>query len=69
MWHGLQDLSFLTRDGIQAATVKAPSPNHWTTREFPHLGSEARNRGVLFGMNSNSTRGSVGFKSQAEATS
>ena len=32
---GLQDLSSLTRDQTQAPAVKAPSPNHWTTREFP----------------------------------
>ena len=31
----LQDLSSLTRDRTWAMAVKAPSPNHWTTREFP----------------------------------
>ena len=34
---GLRDLSFLTRDQSQATAVKAPSPNHWTTREFLHI--------------------------------
>ena len=32
---GLRDLSSLTRDRTLATTVKVPSPNHWTTREFP----------------------------------
>ena len=32
---GLQDLSSLTRDQTQAPAVKVPSPNHWTTKEFP----------------------------------
>ena len=31
---GLPDLSSPTRDWIQAMAMKAPSPNHWTTREF-----------------------------------
>ena len=31
----MQDLSSLTRDRTWAMAVKAPSPNHWTTREFP----------------------------------
>ena len=31
---GLQDLSSLRRDWIQAMAVKVLSPNHWTTREF-----------------------------------
>ena len=31
----LQDLSSLTRNWIQALAVKVPSPDHWTTREFP----------------------------------
>ena len=30
---GLGDLSSLTRDQTRAMAVKAPSPNHWTTRE------------------------------------
>ena len=30
--HGIQDLSFWTRDQIQALAVEAPSPNHWTSR-------------------------------------
>ena len=35
--HGLQeDLSFLIRGKTQAPTVKAPSPNHWTAKEFPN---------------------------------
>ena len=32
----LQDLSFPTGDWTKATAVKASSPNHWTTREFPH---------------------------------
>ena len=32
---GLQDLSSLTRDRTQGSVVKAQSPNHWTTRDFP----------------------------------
>ena len=35
--HGLWYLSSPTRDGTQAPAVKAPSPNHWTAREFPYL--------------------------------
>ena len=37
MPHGLQHLSSLTRDWTWATAVKAPSPNHWTAREFPKL--------------------------------
>ena len=33
----LQDLSSLTRDWTQAVALKAPNPNHWTTRELPRL--------------------------------
>ena len=33
--HGLQDLSSPTRDCMLATTVKALSPNHWTTKVFP----------------------------------
>ena len=33
--HNLWNLSFPTRDQTQAPAVKAPSCNHWTTREFP----------------------------------
>ena len=33
--HSLQDLSSSIRDWTQAPAVKALSPNHWTTREFP----------------------------------
>ena len=33
--HGWWDLSSPTGDGTQAIVVKAPNPNHWTTREFP----------------------------------
>ena len=33
--HGLWGLGSLTRDCTPAPTVKAPSPNHWTTRELP----------------------------------
>ena len=32
---GLRDLSSPTRDWTRGPAVKAPSPNHWTTREFP----------------------------------
>ena len=32
--HGLQDLSSLTGIEPRPLTVKAQSPNHWTTREF-----------------------------------
>lgn len=32
---GLQDLSFLTGFITQSTAVKAPSPKHWTAREFP----------------------------------
>ena len=31
----LWDLTSPTRDRTSAPTVKAPSPNHWTAREFP----------------------------------
>ena len=33
--HGLQDLRSPTRDRNWPLPVKAPSPNHWTAREFP----------------------------------
>ena len=33
----LWDLIFLTSDQAQSPAVKAQSPNHWTTKEFPHL--------------------------------
>ena len=32
---GLWDLSSPARERTLALAVKAPSPNHWTTREFP----------------------------------
>ena len=32
---GFQDASSPTRDWTRASEVKAPSPNHWTAREFP----------------------------------
>ena len=32
--HSLQDLNSPTRDWTRAKAVKAPSPNHWTAREF-----------------------------------
>ena len=32
---GLLDLSSPTRDWTRATAVKAPSPNHWITRELP----------------------------------
>ena len=35
--HTLWALSSLTRDWTQAPAVKAQSPNHWTTREFPKI--------------------------------
>ena len=34
---GLQDLSSPIRDWTQATAVKALSPNHWTTKEFPSI--------------------------------
>ena len=34
---GLWDLSFLTRGGTWPLQVKAPNPNHWSTREFPFI--------------------------------
>ena len=33
--HGLQDLSSLTGIEPRPLTVKAQSPNHWTTKQFP----------------------------------
>ena len=33
----LQDLSSLTRDWTRSLAVIAPTPNHWTSREFPKL--------------------------------
>ena len=33
----LRDLSSPTRCWTQAPVVKAQSPNHWTTREFPYV--------------------------------
>ena len=33
--HGLRDLSSPARDRPGPSAVKVPSPNHWTTREFP----------------------------------
>ena len=33
----LAGFSFLTWDWTRATAVRAPSPNHWTTREFPWL--------------------------------
>ena len=35
MWHGLQDLSSLTRDRTRTTGVREPSPNHWTSRALP----------------------------------
>ena len=35
MLPGLQDLSSPTRDRTRGLAVKAPSPNHWTTMDFP----------------------------------
>ena len=37
----LRDLSSLTRDWTQAPAVKALSPYHWTTREFPGVSFSA----------------------------
>ena len=37
MPHSLQDLSSPTRDWTQVITVEVLSPNHWSTREFPHF--------------------------------
>ena len=36
MLHSLWDPSSPTRDRTWVPAVKAPSPNHWTTREFPY---------------------------------
>ena len=33
---GFRDLSSPTRDGTWALVVKAQSPKHWATREFPY---------------------------------
>ena len=49
MW--LTDLSSLTREWTPALGVKAPSPNHWTTQDFPvdtfqARGSDCSNGGV-----------------------
>ena len=35
--HGLRDLSSPTRDRMPVLEVRAPSPNHWTTRELPQF--------------------------------
>ena len=35
--HSLRDLSSLIRNQTQPTAVKAPSPNHWTAREFPPM--------------------------------
>ena len=35
MLRGLKDLNSLTRDQTQPLAVNAPSPKHWTAREFP----------------------------------
>ena len=35
MLHGLQDLSYLTRDQTWALAVKAVSCSHWIAKEFP----------------------------------
>ena len=37
MPHGLWELSSLTRIKPRPLAVRAHSPNHWTTREFPHV--------------------------------
>ena len=50
---GLQDLSSLTRGWAWAPEVKAPSPNHWTTREFLCL--------LLLAQTSIAPKGSVAF--------
>ena len=33
--HSLQDLSSLTRGWTQTTAIKVPSPNYWTSKEFP----------------------------------
>ena len=35
--YGMWGLSSTTRDWIQAPTLEAQSPSHWTTKEVPHL--------------------------------
>ena len=37
MLHSLQDLSSQTRDWTLGHSSESSGPNHWTTREFPHL--------------------------------
>ena len=37
----LVGLSFRTKDWTQTSAVKTDSPNHWTTKEFPHSAMEA----------------------------
>ena len=39
IWHGLGYLNSPTKDWTWASEVKAPSPNSWTTREFPYQSS------------------------------
>ena len=34
--HGLQDLKFPKQGSNTGPAVKAPSPNHWTAKEFPN---------------------------------
>lgn len=36
------DLSSLTRNRTQALAVKAPSPNHWTAKDFPEESVDGR---------------------------
>ena len=36
---GFQNISLLTRDWTWVIAVKAPSPSHWTAREFPMMAS------------------------------
>ena len=37
----MQDLSSQTSNRTHAPSVETPSPNHWTTRDFPQLSFEA----------------------------
>ena len=49
MPHGLQDLSFLTRDPILSSGSESVIPNHWTVMEFPsHLFSKGMATSFLF---------------------
>ena len=40
--HSSWDLSSLTRNRTQALALKAPSPNHWTAKDFPEESVDGR---------------------------